>query len=295
MVTEKQPAGNAAPSVTSTTTTEAKSDSNGKAAAVVTESQVTNAVNMAVEVATQKEVNTQTEVVIKVIAPNDSKSVELSIPEAAFDIISDGKIDAMTVLTPIAAITFDDKALSAISKGAEGDVKITTSRIDAAATNLSKEDKERIGDRPVFNFSVTNGGNTISEFGGNVTVSVPYTPKKREDMAAIIIYYINAKGKLEIVHDCVYDAASKTIIFNTDHFSIYAVGYNKVSFTDVPAGAWYSKAVSFIAARGITTGTGNGRFSPQAKLTRGQFIVMVMRAYSKESHDAVCRDRYHQW
>jgi hypothetical protein len=35
----------------------------------------------------------------------------------------------------------------------------------------------------------------------------------------------------------------------------------------------------FIAARDITTGTGGGNFSPEAKLTRGQFIVMLMKAY----------------
>jgi hypothetical protein len=37
--------------------------------------------------------------------------------------------------------------------------------------------------------------------------------------------------------------------------------------------------VSFIAARGITTGTGNGLFSPDAVLTRADFLVMLMKAY----------------
>jgi len=67
--------------------------------------------------------------------------------------------------------------------------------------------------------------------------------------------------------------------FSTRHFSRYAVGYNKISFKDVPENAWYSKAVSFIAAREITTGTGGGNYSPEEKLTRGQFIVLLMRAY----------------
>ena len=39
------------------------------------------------------------------------------------------------------------------------------------------------------------------------------------------------------------------------------------------------KAVEFAAARGITTGTGEGTFSPDNTLTRGQFLVMAMRAY----------------
>lgn len=67
--------------------------------------------------------------------------------------------------------------------------------------------------------------------------------------------------------------------FTTTHFSDYAVVYNPVSFNDIPEAAWYSRPVSFIAARGITAGTGNGRFSPEATLTRGEFVVLLMRAY----------------
>ena len=47
--------------------------------------------------------------------------------------------------------------------------------------------------------------------------------------------------------------------------------------------AWYSDAVDFVAARGITSGTGNNKFSPDNKLTRGQLLVMVMTAYGIES------------
>jgi hypothetical protein len=46
---------------------------------------------------------------------------------------------------------------------------------------------------------------------------------------------------------------------------------------------WYEEAVTFIAARGITTGTSGGAFSPDLTLTRGQFIVMLMRAYGIEA------------
>ncbi len=45
---------------------------------------------------------------------------------------------------------------------------------------------------------------------------------------------------------------------------------------DVADTAWYSDAVGFVAARGIATGTGN--YSLETKLTRGQFIAMVMRS-----------------
>lgn len=51
---------------------------------------------------------------------------------------------------------------------------------------------------------------------------------------------------------------------------------------DVKEGDWYCRAVSYIAARGITSGTGIGKFSPEARFTRGQFIVMMMKAFGME-------------
>ena len=200
----------------------------------------------------------------------------VNIPKAALEQAASGK-DGLKLSTPVASLSFDTAALSTIFGKTAGDVKIIAIKVDAAS--LSTETQQLIGDRPVFNFSVTSGNNTVSQFGGNVTVSVPYTPKAGEDADAIVIHYINSEGKPEAVPNCKYDPATKTVTFTTNHFSKYAVGYNKVSFGDVKAGAWYENAVDFTAARGIVTGTGNGNFSPDGKLTRGQLLVMLMRAY----------------
>jgi hypothetical protein len=145
--------------------------------------------------------------------------------------------------------------------------------------NLPEALQSLIGNRPVYEFSVTGGGNTISQFGGNVTVAVPYRLSAGEDPNAVIISFINAGGKLEIVTNGRYDAATGTVVFNTDHFSKYAIGYNKIDFTDVADSAWYVDAVTFLAARGITGGTMETTFSPDGTLTRGQFITLLMRAY----------------
>lgn len=50
------------------------------------------------------------------------------------------------------------------------------------------------------------------------------------------------------------------------------------SFTDVPAGASYSKAVAWAVANGVTNGTGGGRFSPNDTCTRGQIVTFLHRA-----------------
>lgn len=50
------------------------------------------------------------------------------------------------------------------------------------------------------------------------------------------------------------------------------------NFTDVPADAYYAKAVAWAVENGITGGTGDGKFSPDATCTRAQAVTFLFRA-----------------
>lgn len=217
-----------------------------------------------------------TEVKIKVDPVQNSSIYTTSIPKIAVYNVVENKIDRLTLSTPEATVTFDQNALDGIYKESTGDIKITAQKLE---TNLLDTIKDKVGDRPVYRFSVSSGNTNISTFTGTVTVTVPYSLKAGEDVNSIIIYYINANGQAEIVKDCRYNVETKTVVFNTNHFSQYAVGYNKVNFNDVKSDSWYADAVGFVAARSITEGIGKDVYGPNVKLTRAQFLVMVMRAY----------------
>lgn len=49
------------------------------------------------------------------------------------------------------------------------------------------------------------------------------------------------------------------------------------SFSDVSEGSYYARAVAWAAANGITGGTGEGRFSPDAACTRGEIVTLLYR------------------
>ena len=53
---------------------------------------------------------------------------------------------------------------------------------------------------------------------------------------------------------------------------------NMSSFADVPADAFYAKAVAWAVENGITGGTGDGKFSPDATCTRAQAVTFLYRA-----------------
>ena len=50
------------------------------------------------------------------------------------------------------------------------------------------------------------------------------------------------------------------------------------TFVDVPADAYYAKAVAWAVENGITGGTGDGKFSPDATCTRAQAVTFLYRA-----------------
>ena len=49
-------------------------------------------------------------------------------------------------------------------------------------------------------------------------------------------------------------------------------------FSDVPADSYYAKAVAWAVENGITGGTGDGKFSPDAACTRAQAVTFLYRA-----------------
>ncbi len=187
----------------------------------------------------------------------------------------------VTVSTELGSLRIPAGMLTG-TEGTEG--KTAGITIDAADKSMFPENiKAAIGDRPIISLTFTLDGEQIdwSNPDAPVTVSIPYMPTADElaNPESIVVWYIDGSGNVVCVPNGRYEPLTGTVTFSTTHFSYYAVSYNQAEFKDVPKDAWYARAVSFIAARGITTGTGGGNFSPEAKLTRGQFIVMLMRAY----------------
>ncbi len=140
-----------------------------------------------------------------------------------------------------------------------------------------------MGAHPLLSLTVTLDGKETdwSNPDAPIAVRIPYTPSAEElkSPESIIIWYIDGNGQAVSVPNGHYDPVTGALTFSTTHTGDYAVAYNPVTFSDMAVDSWYHKAVSFIAARGITNGTGSGKYSPDSNLTRGQFIVLMMRAY----------------
>ena len=174
---------------------------------------------------------------------------------------------------PPVELVFDMGAVETL-KELDADLEISVTEADVS--KLPVEAREKIGDRPVYEFKVSAGGSDVTDFGGGfVTIRIPYTLSEGEDPNAIVVYYIGANGELNVITGGVYDPDTGTIVFRTNHFSMYGVGYNKIEFTDVPA--WAEEYVTFLAARGIITGVGGGKYGAGDQIKRADFVTMLAR------------------
>lgn len=222
------------------------------------------------------------------------ESVEITMPsisgitgysaELPFGALTSNAGGSLTLHSPVGSLTVPSNILESFEgKGTRASVTINT--VDQAALTPTQQDE--IGNRPVIELTLTVDGEKVEgyTFDAPVTVSIPYTPtaEELENPENIVIWYVDGSGNLNCVPNGHYDPETGTVTFSVMHFSMYAVGYNTVTFNDVPADAPYRDAVNFVAARRIATGTGNGNFSPESGITRGQFIVMMMNAYGIEA------------
>lgn len=188
---------------------------------------------------------------------------------------------ALTFSTDTGSMTLPADMLSGV-QGAEGKKAEITIGL-GTLTGLPDSAKAAVGNHPLIGLSLSLDGVQTAWNNPNapVSIAIPYKPTAEElkNPDSIVIWYIDGSGKLTCVPSGHYDATSGTVRFETTHFSLYAVGYSTTpTFSDVAAGAWYRQAVAFLAARGIATGSG-GLYQPEKALTRGEFLVMLLRAY----------------
>lgn len=58
--------------------------------------------------------------------------------------------------------------------------------------------------------------------------------------------------------------------------------YSTSSFADVQAGSWYAPYVEWAVKKGITDGTGDRKYSPDATVSREQMATMTLRYFERE-------------
>ncbi len=248
---------------------------NGVATSTVTTAEVSTAVKAAKK-------SGAASIVIETKTKGDAERVNLNLPAASIAEIIKESGAAIAVKTEIGEISISNKALSKIAEQGGSSVSVGIERLDNSA--LSAENRAIVGDHPVLDLSIEIDGKRVTNFGkGIVTVSLPYVPKAGEDTSRLKVYYIDGNGKAAEMPGTHYDANTGCIVFTTDHFSIFAVVYdkNKITFTDVAQSDWFYDEVSFAVEKGLFNGTSGTAFSPDGSMSRAMAVTVLHRLDGK--------------
>ena len=228
--------------------------------------------------------NTNAAVEIAVETPAQATEVKVDLPAEGLESFAGSEAQSLIISSGVGAVTISDQAAASIAGQAHGDtVTVTISAVTQPEKILNERQLAAVGDAPVYDLSITSSGTYISQFGGgSVTVSLPYTLKEDQAPNGVVVYYVDDLGNIQRVQ-ATYDEETQSIIFTTNHFSLYMVRYEAnaaaaARFTDVPFDAYYQSAVGWAVNQGITTGTTATTFSPDASCTRAQIVTFLWRA-----------------
>ncbi|MDR1329389.1 MAG: S-layer homology domain-containing protein [Oscillospiraceae bacterium] len=268
-------------------TAPAKPDNAGKATVTVETSKVTTAVDEAKKAVETAKAEGKTNAVAEVIIPvkteagATAKSIEADIPAAAVKAIAEAKDLILTIESDVSTLTLDTATLTAIAETAKAGetIKIAAEAVDNAEA-LNDKQREKVGDNPVIEVNITVGTTAITNLGGTVTVSVPYTPPAtvaETDQDLLTVYYLDDDGNITEMKGAKYDAATGKITFATTHFSKFLISEWINPFTDIAKGEWYYKTARYAYSNTLITGTTDTTFAPQATLTRAMLATILYR------------------
>lgn len=220
-------------------------------------------------------------------AANGKKQISIEVPQQAnatsYDVqlptqSLNGQENFVILLkTEHGTIEIPSNMLSNVTENA-GQVSIRIAK--ASLDELDAASREAIDNRPALDLSIAVDGKAIAWNNPKapVTVAIPYKPTAAElsNPNSIVVWYLEDNGSVTPVPNGRYDAVSGSVVFQTTHFSSYAVAYVSKTFGDLQNVPWAKQAIDAMAARDVIRGTAENAFSPASSIKRADFIALLV-------------------
>ena len=152
------------------------------------------------------------------------KKLLFELDQQAVDLLVEKNVKELKLNSGDVNLTLDTKSLKEIDKKMNSAVTFSIQKVDNK--KLSAKAKKIIGERPVYDLSVT-GGKKKQSFKlkhGQVHVAISYQASKKENKEKIFAYKIDENGAAVKIPGSYYDPATKTVHFVCSDVSTVAVG-----------------------------------------------------------------------
>lgn len=201
---------------------------------------------------------------------DDAEAISLDFPASMLSDVQKLGASHVAIETQFATVSFAVDALPAGGSGSR--LELIVKKVDPKVL------PEALRDKPALDFQLKLDGQPIASFMSRkaVQVSLPYTIGQAESPETVVVYYVTADGRSEIVKNGAYDPKTGRASFFAAHFSVYTAGSNPVTFNDLDQVGWAKSSIDRLAARSILSGVGAERFAPERPVTRAEFVKMLV-------------------
>ena len=129
-----------------------------------------------------------------------------------------------------------------------------------------------------YALTLTSGGTALDDFGGTVTLTLPYVLGEEEDPKRVA-FRKTGEGDSEEKLESAYDPETGSVTVSASGSSgRFLLGYVPFPYKDVPRDSYYYDAVDWADLMGITKGTAPDMFNPNGSCTRAQTVTFLWRA-----------------
>lgn len=176
-------------------------------------------------------------------------------------------------------IELSKKALAVINAIWDGKSSITIKLAASSAEGAEDDASERLDGRRVYEAAVLMGSRDMRDMEGPdipllITLVTLPSEKSETNLGQVVGANLSEDGTLTILPLSVRTAEA-LIVYTNHRIGKITSFINKVSYSDNTG--WYSDAVDFLAARGLASGVGDGRFAPGSSVTRSEVLSMLAR------------------
>jgi subtilisin family serine protease len=118
-----------------------------------------------------------------------------------------------------------------------------------------------------------------------VTLTVPLEARSKAAAGEVQVYHYSPEQKRWNLVGGTYNVKENTMMFQTTHFSQYALMTAEEEFMQIAAfkdikGHWAEKDIQYMFEKGYVKGMKEGIFTPEGKVTRAQFALMLSKILS---------------
>ena len=191
-----------------------------------------------------------------------------------------GKADSLVVHIAGATVSIPQKALAASGASDAKPLSIGLKKTDAAS--LPEGTREAWKGWPVYEYSLTVDGKSVDSGAEPTTVSVKYALKAGEQPHRIVAYVIGEDGVSVVIANAKYDKAAGMLAFQTTQPGRFGVKHVAAPFSDLAGAKWAVEMIETLAARGIVSGTPDGKYEPNRSVTRAEFVLSLVRLLQLE-------------